>query len=323
MRAFFYTKICNFYRLTVVLLIGLILCCIFYSCQNSNRFIVLFDQEFDYVQNLAKKKNKVLAVILARPDCPACQRYIQSLHDLHWDARSRVMFHVVDVSLPENRWYVQWLALEAMPTTTLFSPQGELKAVVPGSTRSGAMHCIQASIDGDTRCAEYFHTRIFPSTMSLIPLLNTLLSVKKDLEKEKDISEQLKALLTQSQHPYAIYLKAINEAQQGRHESAAAWANRFLSTLQTSPHFILMYGTLIEQARIIIDPNHTPENEGRLTVTNRLSLGEFEFQESHTFSLMLINTGLSPLLIQDIILDCTCLDFGSDTERQYILQPGQ
>lgn len=233
------------------------------------------------------------------------------------------MFHVVNISLPENRWYVQWLALEATPTTVLFSPDGKLKAVVPGSTRSGAMQCIKASIEGNTTCAEYFHDRIFPSTKQLVPLLNILLSAKQNLEKGKDISKELEIPLTQSQHPYAVYLKAVNEAQQGRQEEAIVWANRFLSTLQTAPHFVLIYGSLIEQVRIIIDPNHTPGNEGRLTVTNQLSLGEFEFGESHPFSLTLINTGLSPLFIQDIILDCTCLDFGSDTERQHTLQPGE
>jgi hypothetical protein len=185
------------------------------------------------------------------------------------------------------------------------------------------MQCIEAFVLGDTKCAEYLYDRLVPATDDPIRILNALFSGKQKLDKGEDIARVVAVALTQSEHPYALYLKSLNEAQQGRHEEAAHWANRFLSVVGSKPHYLYAYGNLIMQVRTIIDPNYTPADDGKLSVVEKLALGDFKHNESKPFRLTLTNTGLSSLQVHDIILDCTCVRFGENVKRQFTLQPGQ
>ena len=306
-----------------LLLAALILSTLFYSCNNTrttDHLVVLYDKEFDYVKERARKERRVFCIILSRPDCPPCQHYIKHLGELYRDVTSNVMFNIVDVSLPENHWYMHWLVTGGSPTTCVFSPRGELRAVVPGVTKS-AIECVRASIAGNARCADYFHQNHFSADGNPIQLLNALLTCKQNLNNGKDISKDIEPYLEQTNHPYAIYLKALNEKEQGRVEKAAFWAERFLSNVNAGRYYSRVYANLVGQVNMIIDPNYIPGEAGVLSVVDELPLGNRKFQESTPFSLTVSNTGQSPLSVFHVEVGCSCLRLLSDARQT--IQPGE
>jgi len=309
----------NFYH-TFFLIATLITTGLFHSCANRNeRLVVLYDKEFEYVKALAKKEGKHFGIILSRPDCPPCQHYIKHLGELYKDLASKVIFNIVDVSLPEHQWYRHWLATGASPTTCIFSPNGELKAVVAGITKN-AIECIKSSIAGNTGCSRYFYRNHFRTSSDVIEVLNTLLNCKLDLDKGKDISDAINVALARSQHPYTVYLKSLSEVIKGQQAEAAYWANEFLQMVNSSSYLSRVYSNVNAKMRTIINPNHRPgEDEGILSVVEKIALGDRRFRQSDPFSLTLTNTGSSELVVHDIQSGCTCVRLAS--ERTLTLQP--
>jgi len=308
-------------RILIFILAGLIFSTLFYSCKSNNdELVVLYDKEFAVVKQLAQESNRAFALILSRPDCPACLHYIRHLGELYADLASKVIFNVVDISLPENQWYRYWLATGASPTTSIFSRRGELKAVVAGITRN-AIGCVKSSVANHTQCSRYLYEKHFRINGDAIQMLNVLLKSRFKLSKGEDISNAINPILRITNHPYAIYLKALNEEKQGRQDEAVYWANRFMSVVNTNNYFSRVYAGLLASVRTIINPNHMPGDEGVLSVIEELALGEFRFRESKPFSLTVTNTGGSSLSILHTEVGCSCLTMLSD--KQQTIEPGE
>lgn len=244
--------------------------------------------------------------------------YVQSLEALY----SNVIFNVVDIYLPENQWYIQWLCVGASPTVAIFSPKGKLEAVVSGIA-ANAIQCIESSISGDSKCAEYFYYKHFPVENDAMTMLNALLSCKQDLDKGKDIGKAIDECLDQSAHPYAVYLKSLNEAKQGRDKEAVYWGGQFLSMIEKNPLYFRVYSYLLKEVRMIAEPNYNPADDAVLSVVEELCLGDLKLHETRSFVVTVRNTGNSPLFIQDIVLGCTCVKLKDSEKKPYTLQPGQ
>jgi len=293
----------------------------FYSCKNANtKLIVFYDKELESMKAIAKKENKFFCVVLSRPDCPMCQHYIQHFGELYNDIAEQVIFNIVDVSLPENWWYQHWLGTGASPTTCVFSAEGELKAVVEGTKRN-AIECIKSTVTDHARCSPYFYRTRFHANRDVMQVLNVLLNCKLNLDKGRPICNEINVALAQSGHPYAIYLKAISQAEKGQPEEAAYWAGEFLSMVNSNNYDSRVYANTLRQIKTIIHPNYNPADEGVLLVTGELSLGHSKLNQPRPFTLTLTNTGQSPLQVHDVRLSCSCVKIKG--ERQLELQPGE
>jgi hypothetical protein len=160
--------------------ICIILSSFFISCKTGNdRVVILYGQELEQVKEIAKKANKPFCIVLSRPDCPPCEHFVQELGDRYENLTSKAIFNIINVSQPEHQWYLHWLCLGASPTTLVFSPKGELKAVVSG-VKAAAVQCIESSILGDVECAEYFFEKHFSARGDVMQTLNALLSCKQN-----------------------------------------------------------------------------------------------------------------------------------------------
>ena len=303
-----------------LILAGLILSTLFYSCKSPhNELIVLYGEELSVVTQLAQESNRAFALVLSRPDCPPCALFLQRLGENHERFRGAI-FNMIDVSLPENAWHQQWLYSGSSPTTCIFSPSGELKAIITGTVET-AMQCISSSIGGNTRCADFFFSRQIPiADQDRIPMLNAMFWGKQNLEAGLDIGNAIGEWLPTAQYPFPFYLKFRNEKEQGRHEEALYWANRLVSIVGSNQHFTRVYGDVLAQAQYFINPNHAVDG-AVLSVVEELALGEFRFQESKPFSLTVTNTGRSPLSILHTEIGCSCLAILSD--RQQTIEPGE
>jgi hypothetical protein len=307
---------------TFLLAAALLLNSLFHSCQNTNKpLVVLYDEEFNTVKEMAKKENKAFCIVLSRPDCPPCELYIQNLGDWYAHLSSKVIFNIVNVSLPENAWYLHWLCSGGSPMTCVFSANGELKAVI-ASTKKNARQCFEASITGDAKCADYFYDKHYSATIDHLQALNALLLCKQSLDKGEDIGNAVDVCLRQSQHPYPVYLKLQNAVKQGRNEEAVYWANRFLSMINTNSYQSRVYNNIHQEVKTIINPNYaSADDDGKLSVVEELPLGNCKLHQPQPFSLTLSNTGRAPLSVYDMNVSCSCVKLQG--ERQLTLQPGQ
>jgi thiol-disulfide isomerase/thioredoxin len=308
---------------SLFLAIGLILCSLFYSCKNaskSNELVILYDLEFDDVKKIAKKERKSFVMVLARPDCPPCEHYVQNLSKIYEDFGAKIIFNIVDISLPENQWYMHWLCSGASPTNVIFSQKGELKAIVSGVTKD-AVQCIKTTFPGENKCSNYFYGKYFSTKDDVLQMLNALLTIKQNLDKGKDIGEDINALLNQSNHPYLLYLNSLNNVNLGQDEEAVFWASEFLTEVNYNSYHTQVYSNLFPEVRMIINPNYSADEEGELSVVANLDLGHFNLRESRPFNLSLTNTGKTPLHIHDVRLSCSCVKLQG--ERKLTLQPGE
>jgi len=318
MTFFIFCKIARKISLVIVLAAAVITTGSFYSCKNEKKLTVLYGYSFEQAIDTARETGKMLCVVLSSPDCQPCIKYVQIASDHYKHLASKVLFNIVDVQEPEHQWYSHWLCLGALPSTCVFSPKGELKAVVSG-TSSASMQCVEAAINGNTKCTAYFYAEYFSVQGDLYSTLNDLLLCKRNLEQGKDISKDIDACLSRTNYPYPVYLKCLNEEQQERHQEAAQWANRFLA-FDNSIYFHV-YNDLYRIMKSIVNPNYTPDDDAVLLVTNELRLDNCQLHQPTHFTLTLTNTGKAPLTVHNIGMSCSCLTLMSE-KKQHLL-PGQ
>ncbi len=288
------------------------------SCRQE--VVILYGQTFEQIRDSAQKTDANFCVVLSSPDCPPCKTFIENVgHSTQNGMFRNTLFNIVDVSRPENKWYTQWICSGAMPTTCIFTSGGKLKAVVAGAA-SPSLQCIQSALNGRTLCTSYFYDRNYPVTNgSHLSLLNNLLACKLDLDKGVDVGEALNGYLEQTNYPWPVYLKCLNEEKQGRHDEAAYWAQQLLMFDDIFYYYI--YGDLHIQAKFIIDPNYMPEEDAALSVVSEVRLEDCKVGQPKLFTLTLSNTGKVQLQIRDIRVSCTCLKLFES--NQLVLEPGE
>ena len=310
----FFTKT-QYHKFILALVISVT--CVFSSCKSDA--IIVYDLTLEEVKNIAETAGKDFCVVLSHPDCPPCASFIENLDNRHnKNLIDKVIFNVVDASQPANKWYTHWLCTGAFPTTCVFSSEGKLKSVVSGLTKAG-MQCIESTVDGNAKCADYFYEKHYPITGDYLLLLNNLLICKNDLDNGKDIGEAIDTCIRQSNSPYPIFLKSLNEKNQGRQEEAAQYAKRMLEFEET--YYSYVYDDLYQQAKYIANPNYNPEEDAILSVVEEILLTDCKVDEPLRFTVQITNSGKFPLLVRDIQTSCSCLKLSSSP--RFKLKPGE
>ncbi len=303
----------------IILLFAILFCTLFFSCKPTPKELTIFyDMPLEEVQKIANEEDKVFCVVLTEPECPSCAGMVQSLGERYGHLESKVVFNVVDVSLLENQWYSHWLCTGAFPTTCVFSSEGKLQAVIQGAAPV-CQQCVASTIAGDFKCTSSFENLRFPARGEhRILMLNTLLFCKQNLVRGIDISAEIEPFLKQNVYPYSLFLKCFNEEKQGRHEDAVYWAKRMIEN--ENSYYNHIYDDLHQEVKAIINPNYLAD-ASVLSVVEELKLENCKLKEAKPFSLMLTNSGKSPISIRDVVVSCSCLKLLS--EKQYTLQPNQ
>ncbi len=305
----------KYYKIFALIVVGVML----YSCKNTGKkeLVILYDYSLEEVKTMAEQEDKAFCIVMSRPDCPPCVHYVQNLGELYRDMATTVIFNIVDISLPENKWYQQWLCSDANPTTCVFSRDGHLTAVVSGGLMP-SFNCIKSSILGNSQCAAYFYEKNFPAKSGAIAMLNTLLSCKLKLEDGEDISNEIETCLGKKSYPYSVFLKYLNEEKQGRHEEAVYWAKQFLSFNNRIYNHV--YGDLYAPIKKFVNPNYTPADDAVLSVVNEVRLERCQVNVPLRFSIKISNTGKSPMFLYDIGTSCDCIKLISASEQTLMPQ---
>lgn len=288
----------------------------FASCNRKTE--VVYDVPFEQIEARAKQENRDFYVVLSRPDCQSCSEYVNRLTPRIGKRLFRDgIVNVVDVSLPEHQWLAHWLCVGAFPTTCVFSSEGELKAVVSGASGM-SMQCLNAVTDGDTKCADYFYQRHYPVKGDYISVLNDILDSRRGIERGEDMGQALEDVLQRADYPYPVYLKAVNERKQQRHEDAVHWGGRVLAFDDT--YYYYVYDDMYRETKYIVNPDYTPKDDAMLMMVEEVALGDCRVGEPQSVRIDVTNEGKYPAFISDITVSCTCLELLSP--KQHRLEPG-
>ncbi|MDR0334233.1 MAG: DUF1573 domain-containing protein [Dysgonamonadaceae bacterium] len=277
-------------------------------------------QSFEEISQLAAAENKHFAIVITDPACPPCEILHNKLFgDISFSVGNKAIFNIVDVTLPQNKWYQQFIASMAQPTTLLFSPEAKLKAIVQGASRTGT-ECIKNVIDGKLECVRYRNNLLFSDAITseeTMQALNLILTAKRKIKNKQDATTELAESMQTLYYPYPLWLQIQNEQNRGNVEDAVFFARQML-TFQEPWHAIL-YNDLFLESRQIIDPDFDITNIPILEVeTNHIHLGDLQLNDKVDIRIKLKNIGKEILVIHDINISCSCLMLLS--EKRYWIE---
>ena len=294
----------SIYTFVLLCLTGLLI-----NCNQDTPSRIVYEMSFEEIAQLAAAENKGFAIVLADPNCPPCHVLHQALFDdIAIAVGRKAIFNIVNVTRSQNRWYQQLILSRGQPTTLLFSPEAELKAIIPGANRV-ATECIKNVFAGELNCAQFSNTLLFPPSIQsedAIRALSLILTARRKIENGEDATAELQKSMQTLFYPFQLWLMIQNEQNAGNQESAIMYA-RQMSTFR-EPWHIDLYSDLLLAARFVIDPDFNPDNMPRLEMdTEEVHLGILQLNETADFRVNLRNAGKEALVLHDINVGCSCL----------------
>jgi hypothetical protein len=285
---------------------------------NNRKSEVYFGKSFAEIKELAATVGKPFCIVLSMPDCPPCSDYVRILSSGESNLSQQAIFDIVDTSKPENEWYPMWLSTAGWPATCIFSPDGNLQAVVSGIAKQ-CTSCMENVLKGETECASYFYSKHYDFYGDAFSALNSVLQCKLHLDAGENIEPEISQTMDKVVYPYNIYLKCQNARKNGDDEVAKILAEQLLKFNDT--YSLRLYGNILSDAKTVINPDYRPETDAVLTVEKKIRLDGCELNVARPFSIEVANTGKSELQILDIMPSCSCVSLVSG--KTYSVAPGK
>lgn len=281
------------------------------SCSPGQTEIV-HNGKYQEVQQIAMDRNENFCIVLIDTTNLTSKLYISRLENCNFSA----VFNMVDIKLPQNNLYNQWLYSNSDPVTCIFGPSGKLIDIIPGASRK-CFNCIEQVIKSGSMCTDIAYYNNFSiNKEKIIPLLNDILQCKLDFERGQDIESRINNLSDSIDYPYTAYLRMMNLAEHNKLEAAQLVAERLLKfnndlELEIYPEFFTV-------AKGIIDPNYNAMIEPVLKCETKIELNDCKIGVAKPFRIKIFNSGSTPLLIHDIQLSCSCVEL-EGSEKHTIL----
>ncbi|ULB34408.1 DUF1573 domain-containing protein [Proteiniphilum propionicum] len=270
--------------------------------------------------NLAQEKRKSICLILFNDSSTIFSSYLNNMDKGILTNSDRVIFNIINVALPENKWYTQWLGADNHVITCVFSSSGVLLATITGAS-TYSFECINKSLNGDLSCNQFGFTPLFnmSENANKIDILNKILFCKLQYDKGMDIESDINNTLDIVQYPYNIYLKSLN-LQKYKNEKEAIYLAKQLLTFDDIP-YLRIYSDIFENAKYIVDNQYNPDNEAKLFIKPKeIILNNCIINQPEMLKIELFNKGNSLLNIKNIDLGCNCVRL-IDTQTSFIINP--
>lgn len=268
---------------------------------------ITWNVDFSSIRQKAEEKQQNFCVVLLDTTNLTSKIYEKYLED----SKMTGMFNLVDIWSERNDWYQQWLYTKAAPLTCIFTSSGNLIDIIPGASRK-CFKCIEKVMSQGKMCEELAYYSNFPmDKKAIIPLLNEVLQQKFNMEKGMDVNNRIAALSNSIKYPYIVYLGMKNSMLLNREEKGKSWAEQLLSFNKELD--LEIYPKYFSEAKSIIDINYNSSEEPYLNCPPIVYLEDCQQGVAKPFTVSCMNSGNKPLLINDVILDCSCISLLGDT----------
>lgn len=275
----------------------------FYSCNNDN--LIYNNRSFKEMCVLAQGKSKPFCIVLVDSVQNSSKNYQTYVQGNYKYLTKKAIYNMVDIGNVKNDWYVKWLCPTTTPLTCLFSSQGELIDIIPGSSREAFLYSNE-SIKQMSITDFHWPNRFGMNKKEVIPLLNNVLFHKNIIAEGICDTDEIDNLIDSLFYPYVVYLKLTNQLMVNDTVSAKRSAE-LLITFET-PYYLELFRTEIITAKKIIDPNFNLACEPNIRVNNQnIELHDCVVNATIPIKVIAYNDGEKPLKISKIKTSCSCV----------------
>lgn len=284
----------------------------FLGCSNRQKEI-LQNEEFRIIRQMAMDRNQNFCIVLSDTINSTSKIYQERLES----SKIGTIFNIIDIKLSKNNWYKQWLYSNSDPITCIFTPSGKLIDIIPGASRK-CFKCIEQTVKTGVTCHNLAYYNNFSiEKEQIIQLLNEILQCKLDVERGVNIESRINRLSNSINYPYIAYLKMMNSINQNKHETAQLSAHQLLAF--NNDLELEIYPELFTYAKGVINPDYDSKIEPILECETLIHLDKCKKGVARPFEIKVFNLGKTPLKIQDIQLDCSCVSLTDD--KAYTINP--
>lgn len=225
------------------------------SCRETELY---FNKPFDDIHALAYANDKPFCIVLTDTVNHMSRQYHSLLDSDYRYLARKALFDIVDITVPENEWYIKWLNPTFIPLTCVFLPSGQLVDIIPGASRESFLYTEKSL---KYKSATEFH---WPNSFKInkaraIPLLNRVLFHKQQVEHGMLMEMEVNSLIDSLHYPYIVYQKLAGQLMQN--DSIPAKKTALDLVEFEEPYFLELYQNEIITAKRVIDPHFRIEED--------------------------------------------------------------
>lgn len=282
-----------------------------YGCSSKDATIY-FNKTFEEISSCAKAQSKQFCIVLIDSTQNSSKHYLTALRENYKDLPQKAIYNIVGVHDTENDWYFKWLHPVSLPLTCIFSPDGVLIDLIPGTSRETFLYTEEA-VKTMEKTDFHFPNRFGVNKKKAIPLLNSLLRQKEYLNSGVYTPSEIDPLIDSLSYPYSKHLKLIG-ALMVHDTMAAQRAAAALLDLET-PYCMELYKKEFITAKKVLNPDFNINTEPNIRVDrDSIRLDNCKIHERMPIDVAVYNDGDQPLKISKIHLSCSCLEQAANKE---------
>lgn len=276
------------------------------------------NKSFEDIYLLAKKSNSPFCIVLI----DSCQELSReySLHlcgDYRYLAKKSI-YNFINIRTLKNEWYLKWLCPISMPLTCVFSSEGRLLDLIPGSDKESFLY-VEKVLTTMTTTEYHWPNQFQMNKIAVLPFLNSILFNKRNLDRGVYIPDDIDRVIDSLSYPYSYYLKLTGALM--IHDSIEAEsAAKYLLNLKT-PYIMDLYKNEFITANKVLNKDYEVDNDAVIQIENdSVNLFNCKINENFPVNINVYNVGCKPLIISKIHTSCSCIE-ELDKKDEIIINP--
>jgi hypothetical protein len=274
------------------------------SCKNEP--IIYKNVEFSFGR--AREKKQKMCLVLIDESDTISRAYMKRLESSYNNITEDAVFNVIDLTIPENRWYKEWINSSSYPITCVFSEKEKLISVIGGASVH-SFNRIKASLEDAPGSNFGYKSSLIGLDFNILSsFLDNVLKCKLSIDRGENCDTAINETFNVLQYPFNTYLKYKNEINQNKIDDAKNTAHRLLR-FKEEIQYLRVYNEMFEEIMLFLNPDYSSENNPVLTVqSENIVLHNCTLNTPVTFRITIKNNGISMLTIKNIDVGCSCIE---------------
>ena len=289
-------------------ILGLLLSCLLLACRQSKtrQSNVTHNETFSIIQQT--NGNKPFCITLVDSTQALSQKFIERLKYGEWVC-STASYNMVDINLPQNKWYTKWLVPVSLPLTCVFTSDGHLVDLIPGAAKESFLYVQKALTD--LQMTEYHYPNRFSMPKKkLITLFDRILDCNTGLKEGIYLKEELRDIYDSLPYPYPYYIGLVGALAENDTVTALSLA-RSMTDLE-NPYYMEIFRDEFIMAKKTINPHFDVKDEATIRIhPARILLSNCLPGMEKPFTISIFNDGKRPLNVSKIFKSYSCLELKS------------
>ena len=220
---------------------------------------------------------------------------------------------MVDINLPQNKWYTKWLVPVSLPLTCVFTSDGHLVDLIPGAAKESFLYVQKALTD--LQMTEYHYPNRFSMPKKkLITLFDRILDCNTGLKEGIYLKEELRDIYDSLPYPYPYYIGLVGALAENDTVTALSLA-RSMTDLE-NPYYMEIFRDEFIMAKKTINPHFDVKDEATIRIhPARILLSNCLPGMEKPFTISIFNDGKRPLNVSKIFKSCSCLKWPKESEK--------